>query len=76
MIQPSSAQAGLPRIYFNDVWKSSDDGVTWHLVHADAPWEPRAGAATVVKDDFIYMLGGEDGFTCDSGGSTLPALFQ
>ncbi len=58
---------GPPRIYFNDVWKSSNDGVDWQQVNGAAPWAPRAGAAVVVKDDYIYLLGGEDGFTCDSG---------
>ena len=67
---------GVPRVYFNDVWKSSDDGATWQEVTDEAPWEPRAGAAVVVKDEFIYMLGGEDGFTCDSGGSRCPPYFN
>ena len=67
---------GPPRVYFNDVWKSSDDGATWQEVTAAAPWEPRAGAAVVVKDDYIYMLGGEDGFTCDSGDSRCPPYFN
>ena len=53
---------GPARIYFDDVWKSSDDGANWQLVKEHAPWEPRAGAAVVIKDDFIYLLGGEDGF--------------
>jgi hypothetical protein len=67
---------GPARIYFNDVWKSSDEGATWQEVAAAADWEPRAGAAVVVKDDFIYLLGGEDGFTCDSGGSRCPPYFN
>ncbi|MGI9428177.1 MAG: Kelch repeat-containing protein, partial [Bythopirellula sp.] len=67
---------GPERIYFNDVWKSSDDGATWDEVTAAADWEPRAGAAVVVKDDFIYLLGGEDGFTCDSGGPRCPPYFN
>ncbi len=52
---------GPPRIYFNDVWKSAD-GVTWQQMTADAPWEPRAGAVVVVKDGYMVLLGGEDGF--------------
>ncbi len=67
---------GPERIYFNDVWKSSDDGVTWQEVTPAADWEPRAGAAVVVKDDYIYLLGGEDGFTCDSGGPRCPPYFN
>lgn len=67
---------GPARIYFNDVWKSSDDGATWQQMTQAAPWEPRAGAAVLVKDDYIYLLGGEDGFTCDSGGSRCPPYFS
>jgi len=58
---------GPTREYYNDVWKSAD-GATWEEVTADAPWEPRAGAVVVVKDDFMYLLGGERGFLC----SPLP----
>ena len=63
---------GPPRIYFNDVWKSSNDGVDWQQVTEVAPWEPRAGAAVLVKNDYIYLLGGGDGFTCDSGAPCPP----
>ncbi len=51
------------RVYFNDVWKSRD-GKHWELVTAAAPWAPRAGAIAVVKNGFLYLLGGEDGFLC------------
>ena len=51
-----------PRIYYNDVWKSSDDGATWQQMTADAPWAPRAGGVVVVKEDWMYMIGGEAGF--------------
>jgi len=56
--------AGPERQYFNDVWRSTD-GVDWEQVTDAAPWEPRAGAAVVVKDERIFLLGGEDGFTCE-----------
>jgi N-acetylneuraminic acid mutarotase len=60
------------REYFNDVWRSRDSGRTWTKV-ADAPWSPRAGAATVVKDGAIYLLGGEVGFLCQPfPGCQLP----
>lgn len=55
---------GPTRVYFNDVWKSSD-GASWEQLTDDAPWEPRAGAVVVVKDDYMYLLGGERGFLCD-----------
>jgi hypothetical protein len=56
---------GPARIYYNDVWKSAD-GATWEEMTANAPWEPRAGAVVVVKDDYMYLLGGEAGFLCDT----------
>jgi hypothetical protein len=58
-----ASTGGQGRILFNDVWKSKD-GETWMQVTDNAPWPPRAGAAVVVKNGFIYLLGGERGFTC------------
>lgn len=52
------------RIYFNDVWKSSD-GAVWELVTDSAPWEARAGGVLVTRGDYLYLLGGENGFLCD-----------
>lgn len=46
------------------MWRSAD-GADWELVTEEAPWEPRAGAAVVVRDDRLFLLGGEDGFTCE-----------
>ncbi len=51
------------RVYFNDVWKSAD-GTNWELLTEEAPWAPRAGGVAVVKGRYLYMVGGEDGFTC------------
>jgi N-acetylneuraminic acid mutarotase len=59
-----AATGGTGRTLYNDVWKSSD-GRRWVRATGNAPWAPRAGAATVVKDGWIYLLGGEDGFICD-----------
>jgi hypothetical protein len=59
------ATGGQGRQLFDDVWKSRD-GEHWVEVPA-APgprWSARAGAAAVVKDGYIYLLGGERGFTC------------
>jgi hypothetical protein len=50
------------RQLFNDVWRSVD-GVTWEQVTAAAPWAPRAGASVAVRDGWIYLFGGEYGFT-------------
>jgi hypothetical protein len=66
---------GPARIYYNDVWRSSD-GVTWEEVTDAAPWEPRAGAAVVVRGDEILLLGGEDGFTCEPLPDCEPPYFN
>ena len=58
---------GPERRYFNDVW-ASDDGTEWEELTAAAPWAPRAGASTLVRDGELWLFGGEDGFTC----SPLP----
>ncbi len=61
----SAITGGPPlRIYFNDVWKSSD-GSEWTQVTVAADWSPRAGAVVVTRGDYLYMLGGEFGFLCD-----------
>jgi hypothetical protein len=67
-VNDDTAVVGGPpvREYFNDVWRSRDNGRTWRKV-GDAPWSKRAGAATVVKGGHIYLLGGEVGFTCPPG---------
>jgi hypothetical protein len=49
------------RVLFNDVW-SSEDGVHWTQLTDNAPWAPRAGAAVVVKNGYLWLLGGEFGF--------------
>ncbi|MBK3518866.1 Kelch repeat-containing protein [Carboxylicivirga marina] len=68
-----SAVVGGPpkRIYFKDIWKSKD-GKHWELVTDDPGWEPRAGMRTVVKGKFIYMMGGERGFTPEEKGEDPP----
>ena len=59
-VNDDSAVVGGPpvREYFNDVWRSRDNGRTWTKVTGNAPWSKRAGAATVVKGGHIYLLGG------------------
>ena len=54
------------RIYYNDVWKSAD-GKNWVQLTDSADWSPRAGGIAVVKDDYLYMIGGEVGFICFPG---------
>lgn len=72
-----SAIIGGPpvRIYYNDVWKSGD-GMTWEQVTASAAWSPRAGAAAVVKDGYIYLFGGEVGFICQPVPGCDPPYFN
>jgi hypothetical protein len=59
----SITPTGPARIYYNDVWKS-EDGANWEEITDNAPWAPRAGGVAVVKDGYLYMIGGEDGFIC------------
>jgi len=63
------------RVYFNDVWKSRN-GRDWMKLTDSAPWEPRAGAITVVKNGYIYLLGGEDGFICLPNAPRCPPYFN
>jgi len=62
------------RVYFNDVWKSRN-GRDWVKLTGNAPWAPRAGAIAVVKNGYIYLIGGEDGFICLPG-SACPPYFN
>jgi len=59
-----ASTGGSGRVLFNDVWMSRD-GRTWTEVVGVGPrWSPRAGAAVVSKDGYLYLLGGERGFSC------------
>lgn len=62
--QAIGGPGGPARIYFNDVWRSRN-GRDWEQVTEAAPWAPRAGAVVVTKGEYLYLLGGEDGFLCD-----------
>ncbi|MGA1051167.1 MAG: hypothetical protein ACO3WU_02615 [Ilumatobacteraceae bacterium] len=66
---------GPARIYFNDVWRSTD-GADWELMTDAAPWEPRAGGATVERDGLLFLFGGEDGFTCEPLPDCDPPYFN
>lgn len=50
------------RQVFNDVWYS-EDGSEWHLATESAPWAARAGGVALVKGGWLYLMGGEKGFT-------------
>jgi hypothetical protein len=66
---------GPQREYFNDVWRSTD-GAEWEEVSGAAPWAPRAGGAVVVKDDELFLLGGEAGFVCTPLPDCEPPYFN
>ncbi len=66
-----ASTGGRGRRLFNDVW-SSRDGEHWKQVTANADWAPRAGAVAVVKSGYIYLLGGERGFTCGGAPGCVP----
>jgi len=70
-IIPGEEPEAPERIYYNDVWKSVD-GTHWDRVIEHAPWAPRAGGVAVVKDGYMYMIGGEDGFTCEDSPRCPP----
>lgn len=59
-----ASTGGTGRILFDDVWMSRD-GRDWRELDTAGPrWSPRAGAAVVSKGGYIYLLGGERGFSC------------
>lgn len=66
---------GPQRKYFNDVWTSTD-GIAWKQATDAADWQERAGAAVAVKDDALYVLGGEVGFTCSPLPDCVPPYFN
>lgn len=77
ILPPGSCPPGEPppRIYYNDVWKSKN-GRDWVQLTENAPWQPRAGGIAVVKDGYLYLIGGEDGFLCDEFNPRCPPYFN
>lgn len=81
LLPPGTCIPGAPppRKYFNDVWRSRN-GSSWELVKANqeilpgdtSHWAQRAGGVAVVKDGYIYMIGGENGFICFPGAPCPP----
>ena len=63
------------RVYFNDVWKSRN-GRDWVHMTDNAPWAPRAGAIAAVKNGYLYLLGGEDGFICLPDSPRCPPYYN
>jgi hypothetical protein len=71
----SITPSGPARVYYNDVWKSKD-GKNWECMTKNAPWAPRAGGVAVVKNGFLYMIGGEDGFICNQFTPRCPPYYN
>ena len=56
----TSGGSGAP---LNDVWKSTDEGVTWTEVNASAGWSARYGQGSVaMPDGSIVLMGGRDSY--------------
>ena len=52
-------QKGGVMNYYNDVWRSTDDGATWTQQTASAGWAARFGSSSVVMPDgSIVLMGG------------------
>jgi uncharacterized delta-60 repeat protein len=50
--------------YYNDVWRSTDNGTTWTEVNASAGWSARECHSSVaLPDDSIVLMGGTAGST-------------
>lgn len=59
--------SGTPpkRGFFNDVWRSDDNGQTWQVATKAAPWSGRSGPRLVTFKDQLFLVAGERGFTPD-----------
>jgi PKD repeat protein len=52
-------QSPFEYIYFNDVWRSTDNGATWTEMTSNAGWVPREQASSMtMPDGSIVLLGG------------------
>lgn len=45
----------------NDMWKSSDEGVTWEPVSRASPWSARYSFSLVRTERHMYIVAGQDG---------------
>ena len=49
--------------YYNDTWRSADNGATWTQANASSGWRVREGSASVaLPDGTILLMGGYGGF--------------
>ena len=61
--------------YMNDVWRSTDQGVTWSLMTEEPGWESRIRAKSVVLPDGSILLLGGSGLD-ESGQITLKDVWR
>ena len=49
-------------VFYDDVWRSDDSGLTWSRVSGGngSPWAARAYFQAVTKGRFMYVIGGQD----------------
>jgi hypothetical protein len=47
----------------NEVWNSTDDGITWQL-SAYAPWGSRIRGAAVTVQESVVVIGGRNSMQC------------
>ncbi|MFN0274341.1 MAG: LamG-like jellyroll fold domain-containing protein [Chitinophagales bacterium] len=48
------------RLFYNDVW-NTEDGITWNLINAQAPWIGRQYHEVASYNDQLWVIGGYDG---------------
>ena len=47
--------------YYNDIWRSTDEGATWSHITATVGWSARVGSSSVtMPDGSIVLIGGWD----------------
>lgn len=63
-------------VFFNDVWKSRNNGKNWSRVSREfgAPWAARAYFQAVTKGRHIYVIGGQDSVAIPNPDPTCGGL--
>jgi hypothetical protein len=55
-------ESGSGSILMNDVWRSTDNGITWMELNVSAGWSPRSYSSSVaMPDGSILLMGGATG---------------
>ncbi len=74
-IDPAEVPVFGASVIHGDVWRTDDQGQTWDQILAtETPghWAPRAYFQSLVKDDEIFVIGGQDFTVIDNPDSTGP----